>query len=91
MSRALVSSPPQDTVSETANQRTGKVEESEFFHGLRTNGGERKRSGGGGEDGGAPFAHSWIGLVALELSVTTQELLSGCLWTFGLGEPPGQR
>lgn len=49
-------SPPQDTVSETANQRTWKVEESEFFHGLRTFGWKLKRFFFGG---GGPFAHSW--------------------------------
>lgn len=48
---------PQDTVSETANQRTRKVEESEFFHGLRTS--AVKAGGFVGEKGGRPIAHSW--------------------------------
>lgn len=51
LKQALLLPPPQDTVPETANQRTGKVEESEFFHGLRTNGWQLQRFRG--EEGGA--------------------------------------
>lgn len=52
---------PQDTVSETANQRTWKAEESEFFYGLRTS--DLQVGAGVGEEWGRvgvgrPIAHS---------------------------------
>lgn len=47
----------EDTVPETANQRTWKVEESEFFHGLRTSRCESKQAFWG-EKGKDPL-HIW--------------------------------